>query len=41
VGGPDQLADKAVGHVLGIDIDAGLGVALFNRPYLLSSKRRN
>jgi len=40
VGGADQLADKAVGRVLGVDIDAGPGIALFNQPYLLSLKRR-
>jgi hypothetical protein len=34
VGGTDQLADKAVGNVFGVDIDAGFGIALFNRPYL-------
>jgi hypothetical protein len=35
VGGRDQLANEAVGKVLGIDIDAGLGIALFNRLGLL------
>lgn len=32
--GANQLTDKAVGKVLGIDIDTGFGVAFLNRPYL-------